>query len=40
MKEKHPYLAPTCESVELRLQGVLAASGDFTIPGDVPEYDF
>lgn len=40
MKEKHPYFAPTCESVELQLKGILAASGEFEIPGSVPGENF
>ena len=40
MKQKLPYRTPACEKLELRLEGILAASGEFTIPGDVPQYDF
>ena len=28
MKEKENYISPQCETLELRLEGVIAASGD------------
>ncbi len=28
MKEKETYISPECEALELRLEGVIAASGD------------
>lgn len=28
MKEKETYISPLCEALELRLEGVIAASGD------------
>ena len=40
MKQKLPYRTPACEKLELRLEGILAASGEFDLPGDVPQYDF
>ncbi len=28
MKEKETYISPECETFEMRLEGVIAASGD------------
>ena len=28
MKEKETYISPLCEALELRLEGVMAGSGD------------
>ncbi len=28
MKEKETYISPLCEALEMRLEGVIAASGD------------
>ena len=34
--EKKLYAAPQCEVMELELQGMIAASGEFELPGYGP----
>ena len=31
--KKKLYAAPQCEVLEMELQGMIAASGEFTVPG-------
>lgn len=31
--KKETYIAPQCEVIEMELQGMIAASGDFEVPG-------
>lgn len=34
--KKKMYAAPQCEVMELELQGMIAASGEFELPGYAP----
>ena len=36
MKEKERYFSPETEVMELRLEGVIATSGEFNMPGTIP----
>ena len=30
------YLSPECEEITVRLEGVIATSGEFNMPGTIP----
>ena len=32
-KQQKIYVSPQCEVMEMELQGMIAASGEFTVPG-------
>ena len=37
---KDQYISPECEVLEIKSEGIVCASSDFTLPGNVPGYDF
>lgn len=36
VQTKEQYTPPRCEELEAQLEGVIAASGEFSLPGTVP----
>lgn len=37
---KDQYISPECEVLEIKPEGVIAASGEFNAPGSIPGHDW